>query len=73
MPLSPKRKKGKIRAEKEAMAGTKIELKKKRSRELPSTNEKKILETKQIKRLKSGGWHENQQLNISPLQEEIKF
>ena len=54
MPLSEKKKKGKIRAEKEAMAGTKIELKKKRSRELPSTNEKKILETKQTKRLKSG-------------------
>ena len=41
------------------MAGTKIELKKKRSRELPSTNEKKILETKQTKRLKSEGWHEH--------------
>ena len=50
-----------------------IKTKKKRSRELPSTYEKKILETKQTKRLKSGGWCENQQLNISSLLEEIKF
>ena len=58
MPLSNK--KG-IRAEKEATTGAKIELNKikKRSRELPSTYEKKILETKQTKRLKSGGWHEH--------------
>ena len=44
-----------------ATAGTKIQLKqkKKRSRELPSNYEKKIIETKQTKRLKSGGWHEH--------------
>ena len=36
-----------------------IKTKKKRSRELPSTYEKKILETKQTKRLKSEGWHEH--------------